>query len=33
VDRIKKEAALSKEVQKEDTTPAKVCFTLPVLLE
>jgi hypothetical protein len=31
VDRIAKEAALSKEVQKEDATLAKVCFTLPVL--
>jgi hypothetical protein len=30
-DRIEKEVALSKEVQKEDATPAKVCFTLPVL--
>jgi ribonuclease HI len=31
MDRIAKKAALSKEEQKEDTTPAKVCFTLPVL--
>jgi hypothetical protein len=31
VDRIAKEAVLSEEVQKEDATPAKVCFTLPVL--
>jgi ribonuclease HI len=31
VDRIAKEAALSKEIQKEDATPAKVCFALPVL--
>jgi ribonuclease HI len=30
-DRIAKEAALSEEVQKEDITPAKVCFALPVL--
>jgi hypothetical protein len=30
-DKIAKEAALSKEVQKKDATPAKVCFTLPVL--
>jgi hypothetical protein len=28
-DRIAKEAALSKEVQKEDATPAKVCFGPP----
>jgi hypothetical protein len=27
VDRIAKEAALSKEVQKEDAIPTKVCFT------
>jgi hypothetical protein len=30
-DRIAKAAVLSEEVQKEDRTPAKVCFTLPVL--
>jgi hypothetical protein len=30
VDRIAKEAVLSKEVQKEDATPAKACFSLPV---
>jgi hypothetical protein len=29
-DRIAKAAVLSEEVQKEDRTPAKVCFTLPV---
>jgi ribonuclease HI len=33
VDRVAKEVALSEEVQKEDATPAKVCFTLPVLLD
>jgi hypothetical protein len=32
-DRIAKEVALSKEVQKEDATPAKICFALPVLLD
>jgi hypothetical protein len=32
VDRIaKKKKALSEEAQKEDTTPAKVCFSLPAL--
>jgi hypothetical protein len=31
VDRTAKEAALSEEVQKKDATPAKACFTLPVL--
>jgi hypothetical protein len=31
VDRIAKEAALSKEVQKKDATPVKVRFALPVL--
>jgi hypothetical protein len=33
VDKIAKEAALSKEVQKEDATPAKLCFALPVHLD
>jgi ribonuclease HI len=33
VDRIAKEAFLSKEVQKEDATPTKVCLALPVLLD
>jgi hypothetical protein len=28
VGRVAKEAALSEEVQKEDATPTKVCFTL-----
>jgi hypothetical protein len=32
-DRTAKEAAFSEEVQKEDATPAQVCFTLPVLLD
>jgi hypothetical protein len=32
-DRIAKETALSKEVQKKDATPAKECFTFPVLLD
>jgi hypothetical protein len=32
-DRIAKESALSEEVQMEDATAAKVCFTLPVLLD
>jgi ribonuclease HI len=32
-DRIAKETALSKEVQKEEATPDKVCFTLYVLLD
>jgi hypothetical protein len=32
-DRIAKEATPSKEVQKKDATPSKVCFALPVLLD
>jgi hypothetical protein len=30
-DRIAKEVALLKEIQKEDATPAKICFALLVL--